>query len=131
MGQHSNMTDLINSLRRLPNEIEWVEFKRSNYEPQQIGEYLSALANSACLAARPYGYLCFGIDDDSHDVVGTTFDPYAEKGKGNQDLLIWLNVGLAPSPHISRVSSGADAKKSSAACLCVSARRQAVFVYCK
>ncbi len=35
------------------------------------------------------------------------------------------------SPLISRVSSGAAARKASAACLCVSARRQAVFIYAK
>jgi ATP-dependent DNA helicase RecG len=30
-------------------------------------------------------------------VVGTAFDPYTTKGKGNQDLLIWLSMGLQPN----------------------------------
>ena len=47
---------LIDWLRALPTETEWFEFKRNRYEPQQLGEYLSALANAACLAGQPCGY---------------------------------------------------------------------------
>ncbi len=95
---------LIDRLRALPTETEWFEFKRNRYEPQQLGEYLSALANAACLAGQPRGYLVFGIDDATHEVVGTNFDPYATKAKGNQDLLPWLAAGLRPNtgfePHV-------------------------------
>ena len=88
---------LIDELRSLPTETEWLEFKRNRYEPQQIGEYLSALANSACIAAKTAGYLVFGIADETHEVVGTDFDPYNTKGKGNQDLLPWVGAGLHPN----------------------------------
>ena len=88
---------LIDRLRALPTETEWFEFKRNRYEPQELGEYLSALANAACLSGQPRGYLVFGIDNATHDVVGTQFDPYAAKGKGNQDLLPWLAAGLRPN----------------------------------
>lgn len=36
-------------LRKLPNETEWAEFKHNKAEPDEIGEYLSALANTAAL----------------------------------------------------------------------------------
>ena len=88
---------LIDRLRALPTETEWFEFKRNRFEPQLLGEYLSALSNSACLAGQPRGYLVFGIDDATHEVAGTDFDPYATKGKGNQDLLPWLAAGLRPN----------------------------------
>ncbi len=95
---------LIDRLRAMPTETEWFEFKRNHWEPQLLGEYLSALANSACLAGQPQGYLLFGIDDATHEVVGTQFDPYTTKAKGNQDLLPWLAAGLRPNagvePHI-------------------------------
>jgi ATP-dependent DNA helicase RecG len=91
---------LVDRLRALPTETEWLEFKRNRHEPQAIGEYLSALANAACLANQPRGYLVFGIDDDTHAVVGTKFDPYAAKGKGNQDLLPWLAAGLRPNTGV-------------------------------
>jgi len=88
---------LIDRLRAFPTETEWFEFKRNRLEPQVLGEYLSALANAACLASQPRGYVLFGFDDKTHDVVGTPFDPYATKGKGNQDLLPWLGAGLRPN----------------------------------
>ncbi len=40
---------IVHELRKLPHETEWVEFKRNNDNPEEIGEYLSALANSAAL----------------------------------------------------------------------------------
>lgn len=89
--------ELVDRLRAMTTETEWLEFKHNRCTPAQLGEYLSALANSACLMGEPFGYLIFGIDDQSHDVVGTNFDPYRTKGKGNQDLLQWLAAGLHPS----------------------------------
>ena len=59
----------------LRNETEWVEFKVDNADPQDIGEYLSALANSAALHGKANAYLVWGIEDASHRVVGTRFDP--------------------------------------------------------
>ncbi len=91
---------LIDRLRALPTETEWFEFKRNNCEPQALGEYLSALANAACLASQARGYLVVGIENITHDVVGTRFDPYAMKAKGNQDLLPWLGAGLRPNTGI-------------------------------
>ena len=91
------LTALLDRLRREPHETEWLEFKENHCDPQVLGEYLSALANAACLAGKPRGYLVFGVRDQSHEVVGTTFDPHAVKAKGNQDLLMWLAMGLQPN----------------------------------
>ena len=93
----AELTALLDRLCAEPRETEWLEFKANRYEPQVLGEYLSALANSACLQGRPRGYLAFGIEDGSHAVVGTTFDPHAEKGKGEQLLPLWLSLGLRPN----------------------------------
>ena len=93
----AELTALLDRLCAEPRETEWLEFKANRYEPQALGEYLSALANSACLLGRPRGYLAFGIEDGSHAVVGTTFDPQAEKGKGEQLLPLWLSLGLRPN----------------------------------
>jgi ATP-dependent DNA helicase RecG len=62
-----------------------------------LGEYLSALSNSACLHCKPKGYLIFGIEDKTHEVKGTRFNPAKKKGKGNQALQIWLATGLQPN----------------------------------
>lgn len=93
-------TSSIDRLRALPTETEWFEFKRNRLEALALGEYLSALANAACLASQPRGYIVFGIDNATHAVVGTRFDPYSTKAKGNQDLLPRLSAGLRPNTGI-------------------------------
>ncbi len=93
-----DLIDLVDRLRAETAESEWLEFKKNRYEPQELGEYLSALSNAAAWKRRPMGYLVFGINDDTHDVAGTAFDPYSSKAKGNQDLLIWVNAHLNPNP---------------------------------
>ncbi|TLD40777.1 MAG: hypothetical protein JETT_2968 [Candidatus Jettenia ecosi] len=40
---------LVNELRKLPSETEWLEFKQDNDCPEEIGGYISALSNSAVL----------------------------------------------------------------------------------
>ena len=58
----------LDELRNLPKETEWVEFKENNSKPEDIGEYISALANSACLHNQPNAYLVFGIQNKTHNV---------------------------------------------------------------
>ena len=96
--QTEELNILINELKALPKESEWVEFKHNNSEPQKIGEYISALANSACIEAKEFGYLVFGIKDENHEVVGTTFKP-KQKKIGNQELENWLITQLNPQIH--------------------------------
>ncbi len=88
---------LLERLRAEPYETEWLEFKNNHYESQVIGEYFSALANAAAVQGKPKGYLVFGIEDETHAVVGTGFDPERVKAKGNQPLLIWLAMGMRPN----------------------------------
>ena len=86
---------LIRELCKLPAETEWVEFKENNSDPQEIGEYISALANSAALEGKAHAYIAWGINDSSHEVVGTSFNPQKER-KGNEELENWLLRSLDP-----------------------------------
>lgn len=89
------LTSLLAELISLPNETEWVEFKLNYSDPEKIGEYISALANSARLHRRDFGYIVWGINDKDHSVVGTKFHPANEKVKG-QELENWLVFNLKP-----------------------------------
>ncbi len=89
------LISLTHELRKLPNETGWVEFKVNKAEPDGIGEYISALANSAALAGKANAYLVWGIDDGSHALVGTSFDP-AQQRVGNEELENWLLRLLTP-----------------------------------
>lgn len=99
MSPH-DLIALVDRLRALPTETEWLEFKRNYADSHEIGQYLSALANEASLCDQPRGYLIFGIDDTTHNVVDSRFDPYKAKAKGNQDLLPWLVALLQPNPGV-------------------------------
>ena len=84
---------LLSELRSISQEKEWIEFKVNN--SNEIGEYISALSNAACLHGEKYGYLVFGIEDETHRIVGTNFS-IEEKVKGNEDLIPWLSRLLNP-----------------------------------
>ena len=38
-----NLDKLVNELRKLPTETQWLEFKHNNYTPDMIGKDISAL----------------------------------------------------------------------------------------
>jgi len=86
---------LLEQLVAFPHETEWIEFKKDNQDPASIGEYLSALSNSATLHNKKTAYLIWGIDDKSHNIIGTAFKPKQEKNQG-QELENWLATQLEP-----------------------------------
>lgn len=70
---------LVNELRSYGFEKEWFEFKENWLQPIQLGEYVSAISNSAALLGRDYGYFVWGVNDAAtHELVGTSFDPDCE-----------------------------------------------------
>jgi len=58
------------------DEREWVEFK-TNYpaekHAQDIGEYISALSNSATLHKQNYAYMIWGVENNTRKILGTDF----------------------------------------------------------
>ncbi len=89
------LRSLLQELVSLPKEAEWVEFKHNNAQPEMIGEYISALANSAALLGKQTAYLVWGIEDESHKIVGTEFKPSIAKHK-QQELENWLLQKMVP-----------------------------------
>ena len=103
------LVSLTHELRKLPTESEWVEFKHNHAHPEDIGEYISALANSATLLGKSTAYLVWGIDDKTHEVVGTRFIPGSAK-VGNEELENWLLRLLAPKINFRFYSFAMDEK---------------------
>lgn len=85
----TQLQSLLRELCRLPAETDWVEFKNSNKDPEMIGEYISALSNSAALIGKQTGYVVWGVKDDDHQIIGTTFKP-SEMLHKQQELESWL-----------------------------------------
>ena len=90
-----DLRGILNELRKLPRETEWMEFKHNNAEPDEIGEYLSALANSAALTGKVCAWLVWGVSNENHEIVGTSFNPVLTR-VGNEELESWLLRQLSP-----------------------------------
>lgn len=87
--------ELIDHLLAADGESECVEFKQNNADPAIIGRYCSALANAAALHGRDFGYVIWGIDDGTRQVVGTSFEPNRKKA-AQEPLAFWLANRLQP-----------------------------------
>lgn len=86
---------LLEGLIKQPKESEWVEFKHNFHSAEEIGQRISALSNGACIHNQNYGYLVFGVEDASHQVIGTNFRAKQAKHK-KEDLEHWLAQRLNP-----------------------------------
>ncbi len=89
------LLDTLEMLQRLPREQGTVEFKSNLAEAEDIGQYLSALANTAALQGHERAWLVWGVADGTHAVTGTAFDPFNRK-IGNQALIMWLQAMTRP-----------------------------------
>lgn len=94
---NQEIIQIVDELRALPKEIEWVEFKTGTATTnEKLGQYISAISNASCLAHESFGYLIFGIQDDTHEVVGTKFK-FKDRKEENQELELWIRRLLHPS----------------------------------
>ena len=91
--------ELIYSLVGYPSETEWMEFKESNNDCTRIAKDISALSNSAAFRGRDCAYRIWGVEDGSHELVGTKFDYLKATAKGKQGLLIWLKTVLSKNAN--------------------------------
>lgn len=76
-----DISEFIKKLFSYESEREWLEFKENWFEPSQLGEYISAISNSAAAEGRKVGYFIWGVNDDTHEIVGTSFNPNCDVKK--------------------------------------------------
>lgn len=55
-------------------ENEYIEFKHNWKNKDELGEYISAISNSATIHGVDFGYFIWGIDNNTHKIVGTNFN---------------------------------------------------------
>ncbi|MDR0606226.1 MAG: putative DNA binding domain-containing protein [Bacteroidales bacterium] len=90
-----NFKELMDNLVKSSHENECLEFKHNFHSAEEIGELISALSNGACIQNQPYAYLVFGVENNTHKIIGTTFKAKSHK-KSNEDLEHWLATRLNP-----------------------------------
>lgn len=91
----SELQNILADIQASPQECEWIELKHNNWKPELIGEYVSALSNGAAYMGQPRAYLAFGLNDETHVIEGTDFNPRNYK-IGNQELENWIATQLSP-----------------------------------
>lgn len=109
-SEHEYYLSLIDRLRLFSNETEWLEYKMNNCEPDLIGEYISALSNSAVICGKEKAYILWGINDQTHEIEGTTFSPQNTK-KGNEEIENWLAGNLKPRVDFKFIEVATDKGK--------------------
>ncbi len=55
------------------NECEWIEYKENWFDKEELGCYISAMSNSAAEIGEDFAYFIWGVNDKTHEIVGTTF----------------------------------------------------------
>ena len=85
---------LLKYLLSLSEADSFVEFK-TNFDKERDGKNISALANIALLKWQEFGYIVYGIEDWTKNIIGTNFDPNNEK-IWTQPLKMRLTQKLSP-----------------------------------
>lgn len=106
----SHYAALTRKLCRLPRETEWVGFQRGRPVPQDLGEHISALSNSAACNCKPSGYMLWGVADGARRAAGTTFRPETAQA-GDEPLEAWLRRLLDPQIQFGFHAVNLDGKR--------------------
>ena len=97
MNKDKEYSALLNKqIAEIGKEVRSLEFKSNYQDADRLGKYISALSNGACLDNEESGYLYFGVEDDTLELRGTTFDVSRIKARGNQNLEIFLRQYITP-----------------------------------
>ena len=90
-----NIEKLVLDLCAYDDEQEWFEFKENWFQPEVLGEYISALSNAAAFHYKQQAYFVWGVNDETHEIVGTTFNQYCDHNK--EPYQNFLARNLSPS----------------------------------
>lgn len=86
--------NLLETLLSYKDEYEWLDFKENWFSKDEIGEYISAIANSTALCGKEFGYIVWGVNDETKEVVGTTVN--FNKDIDNEPYKHYLARNLTP-----------------------------------
>ena len=70
------LEDIVLNLCSYTDEQEWFEFKENWFQADALGEYVSALSNAAAFHHKKFAYFVWGVNNETHDIVGTKFNQY-------------------------------------------------------
>lgn len=80
-------------------EKEWFEFKENYDNDNELGEYISALSNSAAYCGKKKAYFVWGINDKTHEPVDTNFN-FDRNARHGEPLIHYLERQLSNNVKI-------------------------------
>ena len=90
MNKDKEYASLLNKqIAEIGKEVRSLEFKSNYQDADRLGKYISALSNGACLDNEESGYLYFGVEDETLELRGTTFDISRIKARGNISAAVY------------------------------------------
>lgn len=94
-----NVKDVLNEICLYKFEQDWFAFMENYDNDDKIGEYISALSNSAAYCGRKYAYMVWGISTKNHISLGTSFD-YDKNIRHGDSLKHYLESKLSDNVFI-------------------------------
>ena len=94
-----DIKSIVMDLCAYTDEQKWFEFKENWFQPEALGEYVSAMSNAAAFHGRKNAFFVWGVHNDTHEVVGTTFNQYCEYNR--EPYQNYLARNLSPSINFS------------------------------
>ena len=76
------LAGLVRELCKLPQETEWLEFKHNNADPRRSASTSRRSRTSAALNGKAFAYLIWGVENETHAILGTSFSPPQPRGRG-------------------------------------------------
>lgn len=104
-----DVNKVIREIQLCEQELKWCKCTENWFDPVELGEYISAIANSAAVEGRSYGYFVWGINDQTHEVTGTKFNPNCDVKK--EPVKHFLARQLSPDVNFRFEESEIDGKK--------------------
>ena len=67
-GDPMDIQSIVKELCTYSDEQEWFEFKENWFQPEALGEYVSALSNAAAFHHKSFAFFIWGINDKTHEI---------------------------------------------------------------
>ena len=90
-----DINKILNECLSYDDELEWVEYKENMFVIDDVGQYISALSNSAAILGKPNAYIIWGINNKSHDITGTVINYNADNN--GEPIQHYLARKISPS----------------------------------
>lgn len=105
----SKIQEIIKRCLSYDDEQEWFDYKENWFEPDEIGQYISALSNAAAMAGELFGYLIWGVHDKTHELTDTTVN--YQRDVKNEPIEHYLARNVSPAVYFTFDENIIDGKR--------------------